>query len=118
MILVLLNALEPISVMPSGKLSLVNCVPLKAESLIFVNVLGNTTSFKLEPEKAPAPISVTPSGITNFSIPVPENNPPGIVFQFPRSTTSLRLFCPLNGEIVDCNSDGKLTLIRELKSLK
>ena len=80
--------------MPSGKVSLVNCVPLKVESPIFVNVLGNTTSFKLEPEKAPAPISVTPSGITNFSIPVPENNELGIVFQFPRNTTSLRFFCP------------------------
>ena len=80
--------------MPSGKVSLVNCVPLKAESPIFVNVLGNTTSFKLEPEKAEEPISVTPSEITSFSIPVPENNPLGIVFQFPRSTTSLRFFCP------------------------
>ena len=53
------KAEEPISVMPSGKVSLVNCVPLKAESPIFVNVLGNTTSFKLEPEKAEEPISVT-----------------------------------------------------------
>ena len=48
--------------MPSGKVSLVNCVPLKAESPIFVNVLGNTTSFKLELIKAEEPISVMPSG--------------------------------------------------------
>ena len=98
--------------------SLVNWVPLKASSPIFLNVLGNTTSFKLEPKKAPTPISVTPSGITSFSIPVPENNPLGIVFQFPRSTTSLRFFCPSNGELVNCNSDGKLTLVSKLKSLK
>ena len=50
---------------------LVNWVSLKALSPIFVSVLGNTTSFKLEPEKAYDPISVTPSGITSFSTPVP-----------------------------------------------
>ena len=53
------KAPKPISVTPSGMVSLVNWVPLKALSPIFLNVLGNTTSFKLEPEKAEEPISVT-----------------------------------------------------------
>ena len=57
--------------MPSGKVSLVNCVSLKAATPIFVNVLGNTTSFKLGPEKAEEPISVTVSGIFMLEIPEP-----------------------------------------------
>ena len=103
---------------PSGRVILVNCVCLNAPESIFFNVLGKTTSFKLEPKNAFDPISVTPSGITNFSIPIPENRPLGIVFQFPRNTTSLRLSWPLNGELVDCNRDGKLTLVRGGKTLE
>ncbi len=102
---------------PSGKVSLVNFVPTKASSPIFLRVLGNTTSFKLEYENAFEPISVTPSGITNLFIPVEENNPFGIIFQSPRNTTSFRFLCPSNGEEAELNCDGKLTLVRVGKAL-
>ena len=47
------KARRPISVTLVGSVMLVNFVPLNARSPIFVSVLGKTTSFKLEPEKAP-----------------------------------------------------------------
>ena len=56
------KARRPMSVTLVGSVMLVNFVPLNAWSPIFVNVLGKTISFKLEPEKASEPISVIPVG--------------------------------------------------------